>query len=159
VYTKEPETSWWRRFKADALGILPIHSMLVRLPGDADVGHRRARHERSPHEKESRMQHVTSSRRSVGVLAAILMCGVVASASAQTQGMDRRDDRRDDRDQGRAAKQDCKAGDEKSRAECRQEKRTTKHGEAEAQPKRHPRQSRRNDGPSAERRVRAMIRR
>ena len=28
VYTKEPETSWWRRFKADALGILPIHSML-----------------------------------------------------------------------------------------------------------------------------------
>src|SRR6185295_6197007 len=28
VYTKEPETSWWRRFKADALGILPIHSIL-----------------------------------------------------------------------------------------------------------------------------------
>ena len=28
VYTKEPETSWWQRFKADALGILPIHSML-----------------------------------------------------------------------------------------------------------------------------------
>ncbi len=28
VYTKEPETSWWRRFKADAIGILPIHSML-----------------------------------------------------------------------------------------------------------------------------------
>ena len=28
VYTKEPETSWWRRFKADALGLLPIHSML-----------------------------------------------------------------------------------------------------------------------------------
>jgi putative cardiolipin synthase len=28
VYTKEPETSWWTRFKADALGILPIHSML-----------------------------------------------------------------------------------------------------------------------------------
>ncbi len=28
VYTKEPETSWWMRFKADALGILPIHSML-----------------------------------------------------------------------------------------------------------------------------------
>ena len=28
VYTEEPETNWWRRFKADALGILPIHSML-----------------------------------------------------------------------------------------------------------------------------------
>ena len=28
VYTKEPETSWWRRFKSDALGLLPIHSML-----------------------------------------------------------------------------------------------------------------------------------
>jgi putative cardiolipin synthase len=28
VYTKEPETSWWRRFQADALGLLPIHSML-----------------------------------------------------------------------------------------------------------------------------------
>jgi putative cardiolipin synthase len=28
VYTKEPETSWWRRVKADALGLLPIHSML-----------------------------------------------------------------------------------------------------------------------------------
>ena len=28
VYTKEPETSWWTRFKADALGLLPIHSML-----------------------------------------------------------------------------------------------------------------------------------
>ena len=28
VYTKEPETSWWQRFKADALGLLPIHSML-----------------------------------------------------------------------------------------------------------------------------------
>jgi putative cardiolipin synthase len=28
VYTKEPETSWWRRVKADALGFLPIHSML-----------------------------------------------------------------------------------------------------------------------------------
>jgi len=28
VYTKEPETTWWMRFKADALGLLPIHSML-----------------------------------------------------------------------------------------------------------------------------------
>ena len=74
------------------------------------------------------MQHVTSSRRSVGVLAAIVMCAVVAPAYAQTQGMDRRDDRRDDRAGGRAAKQACKAGDEKTRAECRQVKRSTKHG-------------------------------
>ena len=28
VYTKEPETSWWQRFKSDALGLMPIHSML-----------------------------------------------------------------------------------------------------------------------------------
>src|SRR4029453_13384380 len=73
--------------------------------------------ERSPHEKESRMQHVTSSRRSVGVFAAHLMFAVVAPAYAQTRGMDHRDDRRDDRSAGQAAKQDCKAGDEKSRAE------------------------------------------
>ena len=75
------------------------------------------------------MQHVTRLRRSAGVLAAILMCAVVAPAYAQTQGMDRRDDRRDDRAGGRAAKQACKAGDEKTRAECRQVKRTTKHGD------------------------------
>ena len=84
------------------------------------------------------MQRVTSSRRSVGVLAAILVCGVVASAFAQTQGMDRRDDRRDDRAGGRAAKQACKAGDEKTRAECRQVKRTTKHGGGEVKPNEAP---------------------
>jgi putative cardiolipin synthase len=28
VYTHEPETSWWKRFKSDALGLLPIHSIL-----------------------------------------------------------------------------------------------------------------------------------
>jgi cardiolipin synthase C len=28
VYEEEPETTWWQRFTADALGILPIHSML-----------------------------------------------------------------------------------------------------------------------------------
>ena len=28
VYTEEPETTWWMRFKVDVLGILPIHSML-----------------------------------------------------------------------------------------------------------------------------------
>jgi hypothetical protein len=69
-----------------------------------------------------------SSRRGVGVLAAIVMLAVVAPAYAQTQGMERRDEHRDSRAGGRAAKQACKAGDEKTRAECRQVKRTTKHG-------------------------------
>ena len=61
----------------------------------------------------------------VAVVAALLVLSGGA-ASAQTQGMERRDDRRDDRAGGRGAKQDCKAGDEKTRAECRQEKRDTK---------------------------------
>jgi len=78
------------------------------------------------------MQHLKSSRRSMGAVAAFLMCAVAAPAYAQTQGMDRRDDHRDDRSAGRAAKQDCKAGDEKSRAECRGEKRDTKHGSDDA---------------------------
>jgi hypothetical protein len=59
------------------------------------------------------------------VVAALLVLSVGA-ASAQTQGMERRDERRDDRAGARDAKQDCKAGDEKTRAECRQEKRDTK---------------------------------
>jgi hypothetical protein len=83
-------------------------------------------------QKENDMERKMSSRRGPGVLAAIAMLAVVASANAQTRGMDHRDDRRDDRQGGRAAKQECKAGDEKNRAECRQEKRTTKHGEGEA---------------------------
>jgi len=49
-----------------------------------------------------------------------------APASAQTQGMDRRDDRRDTRQDSRDTKRECKAGDEKTRAECRQDKRDTK---------------------------------
>ena len=68
-----------------------------------------------------------SSRRGVGVLAAIVMLAVVAPAYAETQGMERREEHRDSRAGGRAAKQACKAGD-KTRAECRQVKRTTKHG-------------------------------
>ena len=63
------------------------------------------------------------------VVIAALMVLSVGSASAQTQGMERRDERRDDRRArggARATKQDCKAGDEKTRAECRQVKRTTK---------------------------------
>jgi hypothetical protein len=83
---------------------------------------------RALHKKENRMERRTSSRRCLGVLAAIVMLAVVAPAYPQTQGMDRRDDRRDSRAGGRAAKQACKAGDEKTRAECRQVKRTTKHG-------------------------------
>jgi hypothetical protein len=70
-----------------------------------------------------------SSRRGMGVLAAIVMLAVVAPAYAQTQGMERRDEHRDSRAGGRAAKQACKAGDEKTRSECRQVKRTTKHHE------------------------------
>lgn len=73
-----------------------------------------------------------SSRRGMGLLAAIVMLALVAPAYAQTQGMDRRDNRRDSRAGGRAAKQACKAGDEKSRAECRQVKRTTKHSPHQA---------------------------
>jgi hypothetical protein len=64
--------------------------------------------------------------RGVGVLAAVVMVAGIAPASAQTNGMDRRDDRRDDRSAGRSAKQACKAGDEKSRADCRQVKHEVK---------------------------------
>ena len=64
--------------------------------------------------------------RGVGVLAAVVMLAGIAPASAQTQGMERRNERRDDRAAARSAKQACKAGDEKSRAECRQVKREVK---------------------------------
>ena len=59
------------------------------------------------------------------VVGALLMLSV-GVASAQTQGMERRDERRDDRAGARATKQACKAGDEKSRPECRQDKRDEK---------------------------------
>jgi hypothetical protein len=65
-------------------------------------------------------------RKGAAVVVAALMVLSVGAASAQTQGMERRDERRDDRAGARDAKQDCKAGDEKTRAECRQEKRDTK---------------------------------
>jgi hypothetical protein len=61
-------------------------------------------------------------RKGAAVVVAALMVLSVGAASAQTQGMERRDDRAG----ARGAKQDCKAGDEKTRAECRQEKRDTK---------------------------------
>ena len=63
--------------------------------------------------------------RGVGVLATVMMLAGIATA--QTQGMARRNERRDNRAAARAAKQACKASDEKSRAECRQVKREIKH--------------------------------
>ena len=72
------------------------------------------------------MKRRMSFWRSVGVLAAVLTLAGIAPASAQTQGMDRRNQRRDNRAAARAAKQACKAGDENSRAECRQVKREVK---------------------------------
>jgi hypothetical protein len=59
-------------------------------------------------------------------LAAVVMLLNAVPASAQTQGMERRDERRDVRQGARAAKQACKAGDEKTRPECRQMKRSAK---------------------------------
>jgi len=47
------------------------------------------------------------------------------TASAQTQGMDRRGGRRDTRQDSRQVKHDCKSGGN-SRSDCRQEKRDTK---------------------------------
>ena len=48
-------------------------------------------------------------RKGAAVVVAALMVLSVGAASAQTQGMERRDDRRDDRDESRATKQACKA--------------------------------------------------
>ena len=67
--------------------------------------------------------HKSFIRKGAAVVVAVLMVLSVGAASAQTQGMERRDDRRDDRSGARDTKQECKAGDENSRAECRQEKR------------------------------------
>ena len=70
-------------------------------------------------------------------LAAAVMLLNAVPASAQTQGMQRR--------QGaRAAKQACRAGDEKTRPECRQMKRSTKqqarHGGTTSAPPTNPAQ-------------------
>jgi hypothetical protein len=73
------------------------------------------------------MRRKTRFWRGVGFLATVVVLAGIASASAQTNGMNRRDQRRDNRAAARAAKQACKAGDEKSRAECRQMKRDVKH--------------------------------
>ncbi|MGA9723713.1 MAG: hypothetical protein WBQ86_14735 [Candidatus Binatus sp.] len=82
--------------------------------------------ELSLHQKENRMPRKMSFLRGVVVLAAVMALVGIGPASAQTQGMARRNERRDDRAAARAAKQACKAGDEKSRAECRQLKREVK---------------------------------
>jgi len=67
-----------------------------------------------------------SIRQGVAAVVAALLVLRGGAASAQTQGMERRDERRDDRAAARATKQACKAGDEKTRAECRQMKRKAK---------------------------------
>jgi hypothetical protein len=64
--------------------------------------------------------------KAAAVLAAVVMLLNAVPASAQTQGMERRNERRNVRQGARAAKQACKAGDEKSRPECRQMKRSIK---------------------------------
>jgi hypothetical protein len=80
-----------------------------------------------------------SLSKAAAVLAALVMLLNAVPASAQTQGMERRNERRNMRQGARATKQACKAGDEKTRAECRQMKRSYKHharhgGTAEAPP-------------------------
>ena len=65
--------------------------------------------------------------RAAAALAAVVMLLSAVPASAQTQGMERRDERRNVRQGARTAKQACRAGDEKTRPECRQLKRSMKH--------------------------------
>jgi len=54
------------------------------------------------------------------------MLAGIAPASAQTNGMNRRNERRNVRGGARAAKQACKEGDEKTRADCPQMRRHVK---------------------------------
>ena len=71
------------------------------------------------------MKKVRFIRKGAAAVVAALLVLSVGAASAQTQGMERRDDRAG----ARATKQACKAGDEKTRAECRHMKRQAKqHG-------------------------------
>ena len=64
--------------------------------------------------------------KAAAALAAVGMLLSAVPASAQTQGMERRNERRNVRQGARSAKQACKAGDEKTRPECRQMKRSMK---------------------------------
>ena len=77
-------------------------------------------------------------------LAAVAIFSNAVPASAQTQGMERRDERRNVRQGARTAKQACRAGDEKTRPECRQMKRSTKqqarHGGTTSAPPANPAQ-------------------
>ena len=84
----------------------------------------------------------TSLSKAAAALAAVVMLLNTVPASAQTQGMERRNERRNMRQGARATKQACKAGDEKTRAECRQMKRSykhhTRHGGTTSAPPEHP---------------------
>ena len=86
----------------------------------------------------------TSLGKAAATLAAAVMLLNAVPASAQTQGMERRNERRNMRHGARATKQACKAGDEKTRAECRQMKRSYKHharhGGTTPAPPEHPAQ-------------------
>jgi hypothetical protein len=86
----------------------------------------------------------TSLGKAAAGLAAVVMLLNAVPASAQTQGMERRNERRNMRHGARATKQACKAGDEKTRAECRQMKRSYKHharhGGTTPAPPEHPAQ-------------------
>ena len=69
----------------------------------------------------------TSLGKAAVTVAAVAMLLSALPASAQTQGMERRNERRHVRQGARATKRECRAGDEKTRAECRQMKRSYKH--------------------------------
>jgi hypothetical protein len=82
--------------------------------------------------------------KAAAAFAAVVMLLSAVPASAQTQGMERRNERRNMRQGARAAKQACLAGDEKTRPECRQMKRSMKHharhGGTTSAPPEHPAQ-------------------
>src|SRR5262245_41353339 len=92
-----------------------------------------------------RMSMRTSVGKAAAALAAVVMLLSAVPASAQTQGMERRNERRNVRQGARAAKQECLAGDEKTRPECRQTKRSIKqnarrHGGTTSAPPENPAQ-------------------
>ena len=86
----------------------------------------------------------TSLGKAAVTVAAVAMLLSALPASAQTQGMERRNERRHVRQGARATKRECRAGDEKTRAECRHEKRSTKqqarHGGTTSAPAANPAQ-------------------
>ena len=64
----------------------------------------------------------------IGDMATLTPSGIDfgSSASAQTQGMQRREDRRGTRQQSRSVKRECNASGQAGRSQCRQAKRTVK---------------------------------